>query len=80
MLCHFCHFLSSVLGVFNRPVATPAHGFLGLSPSLRLRIISDTVSLLALYICATASGVTDRAARGRAHTWQAKCKKWVPFS
>jgi len=39
MLCHFCLFLSCVLGVFNSPVATPAHELLGLSPSLRLRYI-----------------------------------------
>jgi len=33
MLCHFCRFLSCILGVFNSPVASPAHV---LSPSLRV--------------------------------------------
>jgi len=50
MLCHFCLFLSCVLGVFNSPVATPAHGLLGLSSSRRLRFASEKASLLALYI------------------------------
>jgi len=42
--------LSCVLGVFNSPVATPAHGLRGLSPSRRLRFASENASLLALYI------------------------------
>ena len=49
----FARFLSCVLGVFNGPVATPAHGLLGLGRSLRLRFISENASLLALYICPT---------------------------
>jgi len=49
-------FFSWVFGVFNSPVATPAHGLLELSPSLRLRFISENGSLLALYICATTHG------------------------
>jgi len=44
-------FLSYVLGVFNSPVATPAHDLLGLSLSFRLRFMSENTSLLALYIC-----------------------------
>jgi len=46
-------FLRWVIGVFNSPVATPAHGLLGLSLSLRLRFISENASMLALYIYAT---------------------------
>jgi len=45
-LCHFC---CCVLGVFNSPVATPAHGLLGLNPSRWLRFISENASKLALY-------------------------------
>ena len=45
-------FLCCVLSVFCSPVATPAHDPLGLSPSFRLRFISENASLLALYICA----------------------------
>jgi len=41
--------LSYVLGVFNSPVATPAHGLLGFCRRLRLRSISENASLLALY-------------------------------
>jgi len=59
MLCHFCLFLSRVLGVFNSLVATPAHGLLGLSSNLRLRYISENASLLVLYICATTDGATS---------------------
>ena len=55
MLCHFCLFFN----VFSNPVATPAHGLLGLSPSLRLRSLSENSSLLALYICATTHGPTS---------------------
>jgi len=35
----FACFLSCVLGIFKSPVATPAYGLLGPSPSLRLRFI-----------------------------------------
>jgi len=59
MLCHLCPFLSCVLGVSNTPVATPAHGLLGLIPSLRLRFILENASLLGLYICATTHGPTS---------------------
>ena len=48
----FACFSSCVLGVFNSPVTTLAHGLLELNPSLRLRSVSDNASLLALYICA----------------------------
>jgi len=59
MLCHFACFLSCVLDVFNSLVATPAHGRLGLSPSLRIRFIQENASLLASYICATTHGPTS---------------------
>ena len=50
MLCHFCLFLSCVLDVSKGPVATPAHGLLGLS--LRLQFISVKASLLCfVYLC-----------------------------
>ena len=51
--------LSCVLGVFYSPVATPANGLLGLSPSLLLRFILENACLLALYICATTHGPTS---------------------
>ena len=54
MLCHFCLFFF----FFNSPVTTPAHGLLGRNPSLRLRFISESTSLLALYICVTTHGPT----------------------
>jgi len=43
-------FLSCVFGVCNSPVATPAHGFLGLIPSLRLQVISENASLLCIFM------------------------------
>jgi len=43
-------FLSCALGVFNNPPATPSHGLLGLSPSLRLRFISENASLLCIFM------------------------------
>jgi len=66
MLRHFCPvcFSSCVLVVFNSPVATPAHGLLGLSSILRLRFILENSSLLALYICATTHGLTHRRSQG----------------
>ena len=48
-----------VLGVLNSPVATPAHGLLGLRPSLRLQFISENASVLALYVCSTTHGPTS---------------------
>jgi len=47
----FLPVLSCVLDVFNSPVATPEHGLLGISPSLRLRFTSENRSLLPLCIC-----------------------------
>ena len=55
----FLPVLSSVFGVFNSSVVTPAHGLLGLNLSLRLRFISEKASLLALYICVTIHGPTS---------------------
>jgi len=55
----FLLFFKCVFGVFNSTVVTPAHGLLGLSPSLRLRFISVNASLLALYTCATTHGPTS---------------------
>jgi len=49
-------FLSCVHRVFNSPVATPAYGLLGLSPSFRLRFISENASKLVLYVCSTTYG------------------------
>ena len=43
-------FSSCVLGVFKSLVATPAHGLLGLSPSLRLRFISENASLRCVFV------------------------------
>jgi len=60
MLCNFCLFFKLRSWCFNRPVATSAHGLLGLSPSLQLRFISKNASLLALYICAVTHGPTSR--------------------
>jgi len=58
--CVMCAcFLSYVFDVYNSPVATPAHGLLGLSPSLRLRFILQNVSLLASYVCAATHGPTS---------------------
>jgi len=50
-------FLSCVLGVFNSPVATPANGLLGLSPSPITSYIGERE--LALYICVTTHGRTS---------------------
>jgi len=52
----FACFLCCVRGVSNSPVATPAYGLVGHSPSLRLRFALENASLLALYICATTQG------------------------
>jgi len=46
----FACFLSCVLGVFNSPMATPAHGLLGLSSSLRLQLISENARLLWIFM------------------------------
>jgi len=43
-------YLSCVLGGFYSPVVTPAHGLLGLWPSLRLRFISESTSLLCILV------------------------------
>jgi len=51
-------FLSCVLGVFNSPVATPAHGLLGLSPSFLVTIYIGERELV-LYIYATTHGPTS---------------------
>jgi len=48
--------LSCVRGVFNSPVATPAHGLLGFRPSFRLQFISENANLLALYVYSTTHG------------------------
>ena len=45
----FACFLGCVL-VFNSPVATPAHGLLGLRPSFRLRFLSWNASLLCMFV------------------------------
>ena len=57
--------------MFNSPVVTPAHEVLGLSPSLRLRFarISENVSLLALYICATTHGSISSSCQLGSFLW-----------
>jgi len=47
----FAWFLSSVLGVCNSPVATPAHGLLGFSLSLRLRFLYRRTQACLIYLC-----------------------------
>jgi len=61
ILCHFCLFLSCVLGVLNSPVPTPAHGLLVQRPCLRLWFILENTSLLELSICATTHGPTSQS-------------------
>jgi len=55
----FLPVLSCVFSVFNSPLATPTHGLLGLSGSLRLRFTSENASFIALYNCATTHGHTS---------------------
>jgi len=43
----FLPVLRCVLGIFNSPVASPAHG---LGPSLRLQLISENASLLCIFM------------------------------
>jgi len=38
MLCHFCLFFKRVLGVFNSPVVTPAHGLVRVQPESSITI------------------------------------------
>jgi len=60
MLIHSCLFLSCVLGVFNSPVATPAHGSSGLARVFDYDLYRRMrASLLALYIFATTHGPTS---------------------
>jgi len=51
MLCHFCLFLNCVLGVSNSPVATPAHGLLGVSLSLPFRCLYRRTRTCFIYLC-----------------------------
>jgi len=46
-------FFICAFGVLSSPVATPAHGLLGLRPIRRLRFMLENSSLLALYNCAS---------------------------
>jgi len=52
ILCHFRLFLSCVLGVFNSPVATLAHGLLGHTPESSFTIyIRKHEFACFIYLC-----------------------------
>jgi len=59
----FACFLSCVLGVCDSQVATPGHGLFELSPSLRLRFVSENVSLLYISVRRWASEVGSGKAK-----------------
>jgi len=60
MLCYLCLFFKLCSWGFYSPVATPAHGLLGLCPSFQLQFMSENACFLALYVCSTTHGPTSK--------------------
>jgi len=51
MLCHFCLFLSCVLGVFNNLMAIPAHGLSGFARVFDYDLYGTTrAGLLGIFV------------------------------